>query len=145
MSLPTLLLAPTTQSLLVSEKNPRQSLRMARPPLEPIAVVGPRALNITISRDRSPTAPPATSPDIPACTSTSEPSHNPSPRCTSSPSRKRQPSRRQSSISYLPADSPRLWTPRTPQTGSDILDRSPLLLGSQSGNKEGHARALSIP
>jgi len=126
---------------------------MPRPPLEPIAVIAPCELNISISRDRSPTAPPATSgSDIPACPSTSspksspsEPSHHPSPKCTSSPSRKRQPSRRQSSISYLPADSPRLWTPRTPQTGSDILEHSPLLSGSHIGKKEGHARARSIP
>jgi hypothetical protein len=126
---------------------------MPRPPLEPIAVVGPCELNISISRDCSPTAPPATSSDIPTCaastslpkSSPSEQSHHPSPECTSSPSRKRQPSRRQPSISYLPANSPRLWTPRTPQTGSDIHERSPSLPGSHIGKKEGHARARSIP
>jgi hypothetical protein len=126
---------------------------MPRPPLEPIAVLAPCELNISISHDHSPTAPPATSSDIPACPSTSspksspsEPSHHLSPKRTSSPPRRRQPSRRQSSISYLPADSPRLWTPRTPQTGSDILEHSPLLSGSHIGKKkEGHARARSIP
>jgi hypothetical protein len=124
---------------------------MPRPALDPIAVVAPCELNISISRDRSPIAPPASSSDIPACPPTSspqfspsEPSRYPSPKRTSSPSRKRQPSRRQSSISYLPADSPRLWTPRTPQT-PDILEHGPLLSGSHIGKKEGHARARSIP
>ncbi len=146
MSLSTLLLSPATQSLLVAEKTAtaHQSVKMTRPSLEPIAVVGPCDLNISISRDRSPTASPAANSDIPTCTSPpksppSEPSSHPLSKCTSSPSRKRQPSRRQSSISYLPADSPRLWTPRTPQTGPDFLERSPSL----AGKKEGHVRARS--
>jgi len=146
MSLSTLLLSPATQSLLVAEKTAtvHQSVKMTRPSLEPIAVVGPCDLNISISRDRSPSASPAADSDIPTCTSPpksppSEPLSHPLPKCTSSPSRKRQPSRRQSSISYLPADSPRLWTPRTPQTGSDFLERSPSL----AGKNEGHVRARS--
>jgi len=146
MSLSTLLLDPTTQSLLVAEKTARQSVNMARPPLEPITVVSPRELNISISRDRSPTTvPPTTDSDLPAGTSSpkSSPS-DPSPKCTPSLSRKRQPSRRQPSVSYLPADSPRLWTPRTPQTASEFLDRSPLSL-SRAGKKGIHARTQSIP
>lgn len=141
MSLSTLLLDPTTQSLLVAEKTARQSAKMARPPLEPITVVSPRELNISISRDRSPTTvPPTADSDLPTSTSSSKSS--PSPKCAPSLSRKRQPSRRQPSISYLPADSPRLWTPRTPQTGSDFLDRSP---SSGAGKKAVHARTQSIP
>ena len=146
MSLSTLLLDPTTQSLLVAERTARQSVKMARPPLEPITVVSPRELNISISCDRSPTTvPPTTDPDLPTSTPSpkSSPS-NPSPKCTPSLSRKRQPSRRQPSISYLPADSPRLWTPRTPQTASEFLDRSPLSL-SRAGKKGVHARTQSIP
>lgn len=143
MSLSTLLLDPTTQSLLVAEKTARL---MARPPLEPITVVSPRELNISISRDRSPTTvPPTTHSDLPTSTPSpkSSPS-DPSPKCTPSLSRKRQPSRRQPSISYLPADSPRLWTPRTPQTASEFLDRSPLSL-SRASKKGAHARTQSIP
>ena len=54
------------------------------------------------------------------------------------------PSRRQSSISYLPPDSPRLWSPRTPLTVSTSLERSSSLSGANSP-KEGHSRTCSIP
>jgi hypothetical protein len=54
------------------------------------------------------------------------------------------PSRRQSSISYLPPDSPRLWSPRTPLTGSSSLQRSSSLSGANSPKKEGHSRTRSI-
>ena len=54
------------------------------------------------------------------------------------------PSRRHSSISYLPSDSPRLWSPRTPLTGSNSLERSPSLSGANSPNKEGHSRTRSV-
>jgi hypothetical protein len=53
------------------------------------------------------------------------------------------PSRRQSSISYLPPDSPRLWSPRT-QLVSTSLERSSSLSGANSP-KEGHSRTRSIP
>lgn len=56
----------------------------------------------------------------------------------------KSPSRRQSSISYLPPDSPRLWSPRTPLTGSNALERSSSLAGANSP-KEGHSRTRSIP
>jgi hypothetical protein len=69
---------------------------------------------------RPPTAPPAT------CSDTS-------------------PSRRQSSISYLPPDSPRLWSPRTPLTVSSSLERSSSLSGANSPKEEGHSRTRSIP
>jgi hypothetical protein len=142
-----------SQSFLVATKAPHQPARISRPSLEPITVVGPRELNLSISRDCPPSAPPTTYSDIPTCTSTSspksspsEPSHHPSPKCTAFSSRQRQPSRRQSSISYLPADSPRLWTPRTPQTGSDILlEHSPSLSAPHNSKKEVRARACSIP
>jgi hypothetical protein len=152
MSLSTLLLDPTTQSLLVSKKTAHQSVKMARPPLEPLTVVGPSKLNTSISHDRSPTIVPSIiDSDPPTSTSSSksspsDPSHHTSPhtspKCPPSFSRKRHPSRRQSSISYLPADSPRLWTPRTPLTGSDTPDRSP---SSGTGKKGVRARAQSIP
>ena len=148
MSLSTLLLDPTTQSLLVTKKTAHQSVKMARPPLEPLTVVGPSKFNTSISHDLSPTIVPSiTDSDLPTSTSSpksspSDPSHHTSPKSTPSLSRKHHPSRRQPSISYLPADSPRLWTPRTPLTGSDILDRSPL---SGTGKKGVHARAQSIP
>jgi hypothetical protein len=54
-------------------------------------------------------------------------------------------SRRQSSISYLPPDSPRLWSPRTPLTVSDSFERSSSLSGANSPKKEGHSRTRSIP
>ena len=53
------------------------------------------------------------------------------------------PSRRHSSISYLPPDSPRLWSPRTPLTGSNTLERSSSLSGANSPNKEGRSRPRS--
>ena len=55
------------------------------------------------------------------------------------------PSRRQSSISYLPPDSPRLWSPRTPLTVPSSLERSSSLSGANSIKKEGHSRTCSIP
>lgn len=51
------------------------------------------------------------------------------------------PSRRQSSISYLPQDSPRLWSPRSPLTGS--LERRLSLSGANSP-KECHSRTRSV-
>jgi len=148
MSLATLLLDPTTQSLLVAKKTAHQSVKMAPPSLEPITVVSPSKVNISILHDRSPTTVPSTTDShLRTCPSSSksspsDPSHHPSPKCTPSLSRKRHSSGRQSSISYLPADSPRLWTPRTPQTGSDFLERSPL---SGTGGKGVHARTQSVP
>jgi hypothetical protein len=55
-------------------------------------------------------------------------------------------SRRQSSISYLPPDSPRLWSPRTPLTASNTLERGSSLSGANSPEKEedGHSRTRSI-
>ena len=55
------------------------------------------------------------------------------------------PSRRQSSISYLPPDSPRLWSPRTPLTVSNSLERSSSSSGANSPKKESHSRTRSIP
>ena len=118
---------------------------MARPPLEPIVPVGPADLNIFIPRDSSPTVTPATGSNFPASpptSSLSEPSHYPLQRCTSSPSQRRPGTRHQSSISYLPADSPRLWTPRTPHIGFDTLERTVSLSGAKM--KGGHARTGSI-
>ncbi|KAH9990991.1 hypothetical protein BJV74DRAFT_884971 [Russula compacta] len=119
---------------------------MARPPLEPIVPVGPHDLNIFIPRDSSPTVTPATGgsdiPTSPPTSSLSEPSHYPLQRCASSPSQRRPGTRRQSSISYLPADSPRLWTPRTPHIGFDTLERTASLSGAKM--KGGHARKGSI-
>jgi hypothetical protein len=63
-----------------------------------------------------------------------------SPTC-SDPS----PSRRQSSISYLPPDSPRLWSPRTPLAVSSPIERSSSLSGANSSKKDGHSRTRSIP
>jgi hypothetical protein len=69
--------------------------------------------------------------------------HRPGPSAicsdTSSPS-----SRRQSSISYLAPDSPRLWSPRTPLTGSNSLERNSSLSGANSPEKDGHSRTRSI-
>lgn len=53
-------------------------------------------------------------------------------------------SRRQSSISYLPPNSPRLWSPRTPLTGANPLERSSSLSGANSPEKDGHSRTRSI-
>lgn len=55
------------------------------------------------------------------------------------------PSRRQSSISYLPSDSPRLWSPRTPLTVPDSFEHSSSLSGANSPKEEGHSRTRSIP
>jgi hypothetical protein len=120
---------------------------MPRPPLDPITNVGPRDLTISVPSARSPTAPAAPCLDIltPSPTSPIELVHHRLQSCASSPSRRRQLSRRQSSSSYLPPDSPRLWTPRTPQTGPDSLERSSPLSGANNAKKEGHARACSIP
>ncbi|KAI0292884.1 hypothetical protein BC826DRAFT_1105288 [Russula brevipes] len=151
MSLSTLLPsspATATRSFLMTEKTARPSSKMRRPPLEPIATVGPCHLDISVAHDPSPTGPSSTSlntPLSPPTSSPSESSHNPSQRYASSPSRRRPASRRQSSISYLPADSPRLWTPRTPQLGSDALDRVAPLPGANNGKKVGHVRTCSMP
>ena len=53
------------------------------------------------------------------------------------------PSRRQSSISYLPPDSPLLWSPRSPLIGPSSLGRSSSLSGANSP-KEGHCKTRSI-
>ena len=137
--------SPPPRSFLVTEKTARA---MPRPPLDLVTNVGPRDLTISVPSDRSPTAPPATCSDILTPSSTSSPLEPVQLRlqnCGSSPSRRRSQSRRQSSISYLPPDSPRLWTPRTPQTGTDSLERSSPLSGENNAKKEGHVRARSIP
>lgn len=54
-------------------------------------------------------------------------------------------SRRQSSISYLPPDSPRLWSPRTPLAVLSALERSSSLSGANSPKGEGHSRTRSVP
>ena len=136
--------SPPSRSLPATEKAARV---MPRPPLDVVTNVGPRDLKISVLRDRSPSAPPAACSDILTPSSTSsplEPVHR-SQSCASPPPRKRSLSRRQSSISYLPPDSPLLWTPRTPHTGPDSLERGSPLTGANSAKKDGHARACSIP
>jgi hypothetical protein len=132
--------SPPPRSLLTAHSMPR-------PPLDLITNVGPRDLTISVPSARSPTAPPAPCSDIltPSPTSPIELVQHRLQSCDSSPSRRHPLSRRQSSISYLPPDSPRLWTPRTPQTGSDTLERGSPLSGANNAEKEGHARARSIP
>ena len=66
--------------------------------------------------------------------------HRPPATCSDT-----SPSRRQSSISYLPPDSPRLWSPRTPLSASNALERSSSLSGANSPKQEGHSRTRSIP
>ena len=146
--------SPPSRSLLVSEKSARV---MPRPPLDVVTNVGPRDLTISVPRDRSPTVsvPRDRSPTVPpaACSDTLTPSSTSSPlepvhrsqSRASPPPRRRSLSRRQSSISYLPPDSPLLWAPRTPQTGRDSLERSSPLTGANNAKKDGHARACSIP
>jgi hypothetical protein len=139
--------SPPPRPLLVTEKTTR-ARAMPRPPLDPVTNVGPRDLTNSVPSDRSPTAHPATCADVLALSPTSSPLelvHNRLQSCATSPSRRRPQSRRQSSISYLPPDSPRLWTPRTPQTGPDSLEHSSPLPSANNANKEGHVRARSIP
>ena len=136
--------SPPSRSLPVSEKSARV---MPRPPLDVVTNVGPRDLTISVPRDRSPTVPPAACSDTLTPSSTSsplEPVHRSQSRA-SPPPRRRSLSRRQSSISYLPPDSPLLWAPRIPQTGRDSLERSSPLTGANNAKKDGHARACSIP
>jgi hypothetical protein len=54
------------------------------------------------------------------------------------------PSRRQSSISYLPPDSPRLWSPRNALTGSNTFERRSSLSSSNSPVKDGRSRTRSV-
>ena len=136
--------SPPSRSLPVTEKAARV---MPRPPLDALTNVGPRDLKVSVSRDRSPSAPPAACSDVLTSSSTTsplEPVHR-LQSCASPPSRRRWLSRRQSSISYLPPDSPLLWTPRTPQTAFDPHERSSPLTGGNNAKKGGHARACSIP
>ncbi|KAI9511677.1 hypothetical protein F5148DRAFT_267160 [Russula earlei] len=116
------------------------------PPLE-LELIASDAPNISAARDRFPSAPPAPDPAVPTSSppplSSSEMLHQ---RCASSPSRRRPVSRRQSSISYLPADSPRLWTARTPLMGSGASERgASSSSGANNGKKVGHVRTLSVP
>jgi hypothetical protein len=129
---------------------PRSPLVTQRPihAAMPLTHTGPlRDLTISVPGDRSPTAPPATCFDIltPSPTSSpSEPVYHHLQSCAVSSSRRRPPSRRQSSISYLPPDSPRLWSPRIPLTGSNSFEPSSSSPGANSA-KEGHSRTRSIP
>ena len=138
--------SPPPRSLLVVEKTTRA---MPRPPLDLVTNVGPRDLTISVPSDRSPTAHPATCADALALSPTSSPLELVHSRlqsgCATSPPRRHPQSRRQSSISYFPPDSPRLWTPRTPQTGPDSLEHGSPSSGANNVNKEGHARTRSIP
>src|SRR6266446_1692842 len=133
--------SPPPRSPLVAQKTVHAA--MPRPPLDPLTNLGPRDLTISVPRDRSPTAPPATCSDILTPSPTSPPSEPVYHHL--SPSRRRPPSRRQSSISYLPPDSPRLWSPRTPLTGLNSPERSSPLSGANGAEKDGHARTRSIP
>ncbi|KAH9968204.1 hypothetical protein BC827DRAFT_1263914 [Russula dissimulans] len=144
MSLSTFLVSTSTQPPLFA----CTSNKMARPPpLKSIVTVGPRDLDLTVVRDHSPSATPAASTDIPKSPQTApllESSRQSSQRHVSSPSRRRLALRRQSSISYLPADSPRLWTPRTPHLGLDTFEHASLS-SPNSGKRAGHVRTVSVP
>ncbi|KAI0251903.1 hypothetical protein BJV78DRAFT_1154094 [Lactifluus subvellereus] len=124
--------------------------RTARPlRLDPITTTatGHRDLH-AIAYDHPHTAPLAPSSDVPTSpptSSSSEFSRQSLEKCATSPPRSRPVSRRQSSISYLPADSPRLWAPRTPIPilGSNSLKRSVSLSGVNNVKKD--ARAVTGP
>ena len=119
---------------LVTAMPSKASTRAQRPPLDPIVITakshGP------LHRHTTSLVSPSTS-NI----SSPEPSRRSSDRHATSPSRRRSPSRRQSTISYFPADSPRLWSPRSPEKRSSALKRSVSL----NSKKEARASTGSIP
>ena len=119
---------------LVTLMSPKASTKAQRPPLDPIVI----AARSHGSLHRHTTSLVSASPPN---NSASEHSRHSSDRHASSPSRRRSPSRRQSTISYFPADSPRLWTPRSPEKRSSALKRSVSL----SNKKEARASTGSIP
>jgi hypothetical protein len=149
----------STQAPLTTVKPIETPAKTARPPtIDPIATatVGPRdMLHIHIANDQplSASLAPTPSSDFPTSPPPSTPSsgfshhhhhhHSSSEKCASPPTRRRPLSRRQSSISYLPADSPRLWAPRTPILGSSSLKRSASL--SSASNVKKDARAVTGP
>ncbi|KAI0305124.1 hypothetical protein B0F90DRAFT_1701504 [Multifurca ochricompacta] len=125
MSTSTLTTSPTTQAPLVTAKTARTSVKIPRPQLDPITTIALRDSHFIRICDYPRTAP------LPSS------SNKPTPSLTASSSLKRRSlSRRQSSISYLPADSPRLWTPRTPKMGADTLKRTASLSGADENKKE---------
>jgi hypothetical protein len=115
-------------------------------PIDTLAIVDPCNLHIPVVYDPPHTAPlPPNSDDriSPPSTSSSEFSHFSLEPSLSLPPRRRPVSRRQSSISYRPADSPRLWAPRTPTLDSNSLKRS-VSLSSASDRKDARAAASPI-
>ncbi|KAH9057946.1 hypothetical protein EDB83DRAFT_2389158 [Lactarius deliciosus] len=117
----------TQRGSLVALMPPKAPAKAQRPPLDPIVIAArPHHRHTTSLVSASP-------PNI----SSPEPSHHSLDRHPSSPS----VSRRQSAISYLPADSPRLWSPRTSEKGSTALKRTVSL----HNKKEARASTGSIP
>ncbi|KAI9458877.1 hypothetical protein BJY52DRAFT_1267697 [Lactarius psammicola] len=130
----------TQRGSLFTLMPPKAPTKAQRPPLDPIviAAISHGLHHSRTSGHRHTTSlVPASPPDI----SSPEPSGHSLDKYPSSPSRKRSHSRRQSAISYLPADSPRLWTPRTSEKGSSALKRSVSL----NNKKEARASTGSIP
>ncbi|KAH8998122.1 hypothetical protein EDB92DRAFT_1941794 [Lactarius akahatsu] len=115
----------TQRGSLVTLMPPKAPAKAQRPPLDPIVIAArPHHRHATSL---------VSAPNI----SSPEPSHHSLDRHPSSPS----VSRRQSTISYLPADSPRLWSPRTSEKGSTALKRTVSL----HNKKEARASTGSIP
>ncbi|KAI0264735.1 hypothetical protein BC834DRAFT_253164 [Gloeopeniophorella convolvens] len=135
--------APNAPTAAKSPNAPRRALRPSLDPIATAALYAPRQLHLPSAGPEPPrSAPHATFAHI----LTSSPS-SPSPEASharadthaASPSRRQPPSRRQSSICYLPPDSPLAWTPRTPRTGTDELNRAAsLAAGSSSSSKKDH-------
>ncbi|KAF8271842.1 hypothetical protein EI94DRAFT_1697857 [Lactarius quietus] len=124
----------TQRGSLVAVMPPKVSTKTQRPPLEPIVIA---AVTHRPLHRHSTSLVSASPPNI----SSPEHSRHSSDRHASSPSRRCSPSRRQSTISYFPADSPRLWTPRSPEKRSSALKRSVSL----HNKKEARASTGSIP
>jgi hypothetical protein len=118
---------------LVTVMPSKASTRAQRPPLDPIVIA---ARHGPLHRHTTSLVSPSHS-NI----SSPEPSRHSLDRHALSPSRRRSPSRRQSTISYFPADSPRLWSPRSPEKRSSALKRSVSL----NSKKEARASTGSIP
>ncbi|KAI9444258.1 hypothetical protein H4582DRAFT_1920442 [Lactarius indigo] len=127
----------TQQGSLVTLMPPKPSAKAQRPPLDPIVIAARPHHSRIVNHRHTTSLVSASPPNI----SSPEPSHHSLERHPSSPSRKRSGSRRQSTISYLPADSPRLWSPRTLEKGSNALKRSVSL----HNKKETRASTGSIP
>ena len=126
----------TERNSLATTMSPKAPSKAPRPPPEPILIapISP-ALHHSVASNHRHTTSLFSTATSPPNTSSSELS-----RHDSSPSRRRSHSRRQSSISYFPADSPRLWTPRTSKKGSSALKRG----ASLPSKKEGRANTGSV-